>query len=305
MTRPRCIFPGKFWMLTRRCTQGQFLLRPDKETNNLFLYCLIEAAQRHDVGIVLPQLMSNHHHTLVYDPDGNVIPFMERFHGHVARCQNHHLGRWGSLWNSSAPNVLELVEVTDVVEKLIYAATNPVLSHLVAKVEDWPGPAAVEALLSGKPVTATRPRFFRDDGTMPATVTATFELPEMLGDRALLVREIRDGIAKIEAQCAEQRRTTGRQVVGAYRILRQSWKACPTTDVPHRSLNPRVACKRPSVRRVILLRNREFQSDYRIALRARCAGRPAVFPAGTDWLRRHANVTVAEPKPIPPELFDR
>jgi triacylglycerol lipase len=33
-------------MITRRCTQRQFLLRPDPATNNAFVYCLAVAAQR-------------------------------------------------------------------------------------------------------------------------------------------------------------------------------------------------------------------------------------------------------------------
>ncbi|HEX7843369.1 MAG TPA: hypothetical protein VF469_38115 [Kofleriaceae bacterium] len=33
---PRQVRPGQFYMVTRRCTQRQFLLRPDRETNNAF-----------------------------------------------------------------------------------------------------------------------------------------------------------------------------------------------------------------------------------------------------------------------------
>jgi hypothetical protein len=47
---PRQVLPGQFYMITRRCTQRQFLLRPDRETNNAFTYCLIEAALRCQVG---------------------------------------------------------------------------------------------------------------------------------------------------------------------------------------------------------------------------------------------------------------
>ena len=45
MTLPREVIPERFYMVTRRCTQRLFLLRPDSETNNVFLYCLAEAAQ--------------------------------------------------------------------------------------------------------------------------------------------------------------------------------------------------------------------------------------------------------------------
>jgi hypothetical protein len=36
-------------MITRRCTQRQFLLRPDRAINNAFIYCLAEAAAVHNV----------------------------------------------------------------------------------------------------------------------------------------------------------------------------------------------------------------------------------------------------------------
>src|SRR6266496_2947312 len=46
MSRPRQILPGRFYQVTRRCTQRQFLLRPDEITNQAFSYCLGEASQR-------------------------------------------------------------------------------------------------------------------------------------------------------------------------------------------------------------------------------------------------------------------
>ena len=41
---PRQVLPRQFYLVTRRCAQRQFLLRPDAATNNAFLYCLIVAA---------------------------------------------------------------------------------------------------------------------------------------------------------------------------------------------------------------------------------------------------------------------
>jgi len=61
MTLPREVIAGRFYMVTRRCTQRLFLLRPDEATNNAFLYCLAEAAQRFDIDVLLPCAMSNHH----------------------------------------------------------------------------------------------------------------------------------------------------------------------------------------------------------------------------------------------------
>ena len=70
-------FPVQFYMIARRCTQRQFLLRPDEPTNAAFTYCLIEAAQRCQIKVLLTCAMSNHHHTVISaksTPVGRVRP---------------------------------------------------------------------------------------------------------------------------------------------------------------------------------------------------------------------------------------
>jgi len=96
MSRARQILANQFYMITRRCTQQQFLLRPDDETNNAFIYCLGEAAHRFGIVVVLPTAESNHHHTIVFDPFGNIPAFVEHFHKMLARCMNA-LGPLGEL----------------------------------------------------------------------------------------------------------------------------------------------------------------------------------------------------------------
>jgi REP element-mobilizing transposase RayT len=91
---PRQVLPNQFYMINRRCTQRQFLLRPDPETNNVFKYCLTEAAQRCQIEVLLSCAMSNHHHTVIYDRWGRYPEFIEHFHKMVARCQNALRGRW-------------------------------------------------------------------------------------------------------------------------------------------------------------------------------------------------------------------
>jgi hypothetical protein len=52
---PRQVLPRQFYLITRRCTQRQFLLRPDPATNNAFLYCLIDAARRCEIDVLPPR----------------------------------------------------------------------------------------------------------------------------------------------------------------------------------------------------------------------------------------------------------
>jgi putative transposase len=291
MTRPRRIVPETSWMLTRRCSQRQFMMRPDDEMNNAFLYCLIEAAQKFRVDLLLAQMMSNHEHVEYYDRLGNGPAFYHRFHTHLAKCVNALRGRWENMFSSEEPCLVELSERRDLLEKLVYIATNPVKDGLVEKVHHWPGPKIVQALLTGQPLKATRPSFlFRDDGPMPEAVEIILRIPEELGSHDEIVAQLRVRIAEVEAVCARVRAETGRQVVGRKRILRQSWRDSPKSQEPRRNLRPRIAARSKWERIARLQRNREFDKQYRESLLLLRAGTPVVFPLGTYWLRLYANV---------------
>jgi REP element-mobilizing transposase RayT len=165
-------------MITRRCTQRQLLLRPDQETNNAFTYCLIEAALRFGIEVLLPCAMSNHHHTVIYDRDGRYPEFVEHFHKLMARSQNALRGRWENFWASEQVCVVKLVDREAVIDKLVYTATNPVQAHLVDRVHHWPGVNGLVALLTGRPLHARRPlHFFRPDGPMPYEVEMRLTIP--------------------------------------------------------------------------------------------------------------------------------
>ena len=142
MTLPRQVVPGRDYMITRRCSERRFFLRPDENTNNAFIYCLVLAAKRAKVDIMFAVAMSNHHHTGIHDPDGNFPIFTEHFHGLLARCQNARLGRFEGFWSSEPTSVVHLVEPNDVLDKMTYAFTNPAAADLVDTIEDWPGVAS-------------------------------------------------------------------------------------------------------------------------------------------------------------------
>lgn len=302
VTLPIRVVPATFQLLTRRCTQRQFLLTPDDEMNNAFLYCLIEAAQRHSIELILSQMMSNHHHTAYFDRYGSAVEFSQRFHSHLAKCANAYRGRWENVWASEEPSRVELPDTSTVMDKLVYTATNPVKDGLVEKVRHWPGPNLVRALLEGRTIRARRPWFlFRDDGPMPEFVEMRLTIPPELGDPELLLRELERRIAEVEEQCAVKRAQTNQPVLGRQRVRRQSWRDSPTSHEPRRGLRPRVAGRNVWARIAALQRNKQFLIDYRAARALWLDGKPAVFPAGTYWLRRFAKVTVApvDPPPLP------
>jgi REP element-mobilizing transposase RayT len=225
---PRQVLPRQFYLITRRCSQRQFLLRPDAATNNAFLYCLIDAALRCEIDVLLPCAMSNHYHAVIYDRAGRYPEFIEHFHKLLARSQNALRGRWENLWSAEQTCVVKLVDREAVMDKLIYTAANPVLDHLVDRVHYWPGVNGLGALLAGRPLRATRPlHFFRPDGPMPDALELPLTAPAELGPAAAVVAELRGRVRAVELECAAERARTGGRVLGRRAVLAQSWRDSP------------------------------------------------------------------------------
>ncbi|HVV82236.1 MAG TPA: hypothetical protein VHE35_04125 [Kofleriaceae bacterium] len=285
-------------MVTRRCTQRQFVLRPDPEVNQIFLYVLGLAAARTGVELCQATLLSNHDHLVTHDREGTRVEFYQYLHQLVARSVNALRGRFENLWSTEQTSVVRLVEAGDVVDKIVYAATNPVTAGLVARVHHWPGVNTLRALLDKKPIVVKRPRrFFTED--MPEEVTLTFSLPPELGDTEALLARIRARVAEVEEAAAARRARTGARVLGRRAVRKQSWRDGPRTRERRFNLSPRVACRSKWARIEALQRNRDFVAAYLDARARWRAGRPAIFPFGTYWLRRFAFVAVAGPPKIP------
>jgi REP element-mobilizing transposase RayT len=294
MTLPRQVVPGRDYMITRRCSERRFFLRPNEDTNNAFIYCLALAATRAKVQATFSVAMSNHHHTGIHDPDGNFPIFTEHFHGLLARCQNAHLGRFENFWSSEPASVVHLVEPNDILDKMAYAFTNPTAADLVDSVEEWPGVTTFHATLSGGHITATRPKhFFRDDGDMPEVVSLPIVRPSGFEDLGqdewanLLTERVR---AK-EADHRQLRAAQGITVLGRDGVLRQDPFDHPSSHVPRFQMSPQVAAKNKWARIEALKRNRSFIERYRDAFLGHVAGLAnVVFPFGTYWMRKFGKV---------------
>ena len=87
MSLPRAVIPGRRYLITRRCSERRFLLRPGRETNNAFVYCMALAARKAGT-------TSNHYHAVVLDNRGGLPEFLEHFHKLFAKHQNCLRGRW-------------------------------------------------------------------------------------------------------------------------------------------------------------------------------------------------------------------
>jgi putative transposase len=300
MTRPRQVLPGQFLLISRRCTQRQFLLRPDDETNNNVLYCIGCAMHKYQMQVLMLTVESNHEHLVIYDRHGNYPAFTEYLHKLIARSQNALRGRWENFWSAEEMCAVRLINREDVIARMIYTAGNPVKDRLVDRVHKWPGVNGYVNLLTGRAFTAKRPRhFFRPNGPMPASVTFHMTVPPELGCTTDVIAEVRAGVEALEQQLAQEIRSGGARVLGRRRILAQSWKESPTTVAPKRNLRPRFAAANMADRITALLDHRAFLAAYREARRRWVAQLPAVFPVGTYWLRRVAAVPIAAAVLIP------
>ena len=108
MTAPRQVLPGITYLVTRRCSQRQFLLRPSRASNQIFLYLLALAAARYRIRVHAFCVLSNHFHMIVTDPDAHLPAFHQFLDALVARAVNASLGRWEAFW---APNSYSAVRL--------------------------------------------------------------------------------------------------------------------------------------------------------------------------------------------------
>jgi REP element-mobilizing transposase RayT len=295
MTLPRQVVPGRDYMVTRRCSERRFFLRPDEDTNNAFIYCLVLAATRAKVEVTFSVAMSNHHHTGIHDPDGNFPIFTEHFHGLLARCQNAHLGRFEGFWSAEPTSVVHLVEPNDILEKMTYAFTNPTAADLVDTVEEWPGVTTFQSTLTSGDITATRPKhFFREDGNMPEVVRLRITRPLAFQDlgQSEWASLVTERVRAKETGHRQRRAAKGIAVLGRARILAQNPFHCPASHDRRFQMSPRVAAMNKWARIEALLRNRGFIEKYRDAFLGHMAGLAGiVFPFGTYWMRKFAKVT--------------
>lgn len=284
-------------MITRRCTQRQFLMRPDRWTNNAFIYCLAVAASRHRIEILFTIAMSNHHHTGIYDRDGNYPEFLAYFHKLFAKCQNALRDRWENFWSSEQTSVVRLETIDDLVTRMTYALTNPVKDGLVERSHHWPGVSSLPCLLNHAELKATRPlHFFRDDGPMPDRVSLRVQPPPALEaiDSADLRTLVLAAITRTESDLAARRAACGTRVMGRRRVLAQSPTHRPDAPESRRAVPVRVAVVNTWRRLETVLRNRAFREAYTQARAAFLAGiKGVVFPPGTYWLRRFSSVECA------------
>jgi putative transposase len=289
---PRQIVPGRTYLITRRCTQRQFLLRPDEETNQAFVYCLAVASQRYSIAIHGFVANSNHYHSVLTDTEGRLPEFLEHFHKLVAKHQNVLHGRTENMWSSQRTSVVRLMDTEDALSKLVYTLTNPVKDQLVEKAHQWPGAISYHACLNDKVMTVQRPRrFFKAKGPMVKEIQLEcLPLPSYAADRSTYQELLRSEIARVEADAALERKRTHRRVMGRKAVLAQQPEDRPASVKSDRGMNPQFAARDMGLRNQALGELREFYSAYFFARDMWVSDKSIAFPPGTWWMAKRAGV---------------
>jgi REP element-mobilizing transposase RayT len=287
VTAPRQILRGTTYLVTRRCSERRFLLRPSKLSNEIFAYVLAVASRRFNVQVHAFCVLSNHAHLVVTDPDARLPEFEQYLHGLVARATNASLGRWESFWAPSSYSAVALTSREDVVAKTAYVLANPVSSRLVRRGCDWPGLWSAPELIGGPAIVAARPStFFSASGSMPGVAELALLPPPGFESADEFRRLVVDALAAEEEKARRAAAASGRGFLGVAAVLAQNPFARPAPDEPRRGLSPRVAARDKWKRIEALTRLAAFIDRYRAALGERRSWNPgAIFPAGTYLMR--------------------
>ena len=287
MTAPRQIHAGSTWMLSRRCSERRFFLRPSKRSRDVYLYALAVYAPRYQIQLHAFCAMSNHHHLALTDTIGTLPDFARDVHTLIARAMNCSLGRGESFWNGESYSGVRLVGKEDVLAKMAYILANPVEAGLVRRGSDWPGAWSDPRLLGGKPLKIRRPKgFFDEKGNLPEVVELRLVPPPAFDNHAAFVELVLQSLAEAEQTAIARIEGEGRSFLGLAGVLSQSVDSRPATSAPMHGLNPRIACRSKWKRIEVLQRLKEFVRQYKEALADWRRGvRDALFPPGTWHMR--------------------
>jgi REP element-mobilizing transposase RayT len=215
--------PGTTYLISRRCFERRFLLRPDRFVVHVFLYCLAYAAQTHGILVHGFVTLSNHLHLCVTDPDGRLPCFMEHLDGLLARAINAFRGRWERFFAPGSYSAVGLASPDDIVEKLVYLLTNPVTAGLVSHSRRWLG-ATSQGWVFGETRRFERPvgPFFDPHGRMPASVELLLSAPPGFEDvpAEQFLEDLRHRIIERETEIRARFRLEGRAPLGMDGVMR-------------------------------------------------------------------------------------
>jgi REP element-mobilizing transposase RayT len=304
--------PNTYYLVTTRCHQARFLLRPEPAIHEAVLEWLTRT-QRAYPGVHLFGLcvMSNHLHLLVRDTQGELAAWASYLLGNLARSVNAIRERCGVVFERrySAEPVLDDAALLD---RLAYLVTNPVNAGLCDQSRHWPGlvlwtrtgePDLHEVSWVGRKAYRSARYRARQRGQAPPDpdafrvrgTLAIHPLPTEIGSSSEGRCEIAEAIAAREHELAADRRRSGRPAMTRREVLAQDWQAAPRR--PKRSPRPPCHTTERSLRKAFIEGFREFVGAFREAsAQWRLGIRNVTFP---PWSYPPGGSLVRLPEPAP------
>ena len=284
MSHARRVLPGTTYLVTRRCSERRFFLRPDALVNQVFKYVLAYVAAAFGVEVHAAIVLSNHFHMVITDPAQRLSKFMGLLDSLVGRCLNVARRRGEAFWSTGTSfSAVALIGEESVWEKLVYLYVNGVKAGLVRDPLDWPGFRTTPEDMLGNVVSALRPGiFFRD--SMPEKTALKLTVPPALAhlDRQQVLAELK---ARVDAEVKQIRKARKKRKLGwlgRRGVMAQRWEDSPGGTFPTRRTNPHISCKTPGRFRREKEKLIAWRQAHREAREAWISGlRDTVFPAGT------------------------
>jgi REP element-mobilizing transposase RayT len=283
MSAPRPVHPGATYLVTRRCSERRFFLRPSKDLNELFLYLLAVSAERYRIRLHLFCVMSNHFHLLLTDPKAQLPAFMQFLDAFVARAVNALIGHDEALWDPGSFNAVALSTPEDILREGVYLLANPVAEGLVRHGHLWPGLWSAPARVGGEPFVVERPRrFFGENSSFPREATLQLTVPPGFASAEAFGSRLVAGLEEREAELGKEHHS----FLGAVQVLRMKPTSRPKTKEERGGLTPRFAAADRETRKALRERLLAFtRAHWQALLEWREGRRKVVFPAGTYLMR--------------------
>jgi REP element-mobilizing transposase RayT len=305
MTRARQILPGTTYLVTRRVSQRQFLLKPTAESVQVMLYCIHRAAQMYNIDIHSVQVPDNHAHITLTDRDGRLPEFMAWLDREVAKCMNKLYKRSENFWCTGSYSAVRLLDDEAVFDKTGYLFVNVVQALLVRDFRDWRGVRSTPEDWMKPPTLVKRPDFhFNQNDERWAEVECRYSVPPQFRDRNVedFVREVNANIKTRQGQIVAEAKRNGKAFIGVDRLAKLNPFDKPKSKARKGKLNPRFAAGTAEGQRLGRNMLKAFHVGYCEALGKWRNGQASMFPAGTYWLAKFVNVCCAPLSTATPAL---
>jgi len=292
-------------MLTRRTIMRTYLFRPDEDgvMQNIYWYCLIEAAKKHGVLVHTAMLMSTHEHPVVTDVRGVMPDFVHDFHELLAGATKAHRGWSDPVFDKEKPSYVALLTAEAQIDKCGYGIANPVTGGVVKYARDWPGVTVHPSEMGRKTIRAERPAVYFNPDKWPPIVEMRLTLPpavlEQYGEEGGR-RAIAEAVERYERAAHARAKSEGFTFGTAKKAMRVPHTERAMTQEAVNRLSPTFAIGRDhAARRMAGATVRAFREAYRAALaKWRHGIRDILFPAGTWWMRVfHGAQCTPQPEP--------